>query len=111
MKLLLLKSFFRKVSEHNSTATSKTTALGFALAKILALPKPATPPAQPSPKIGVRLALWFSFIWLMIKASKLGVASPVVEINMMSVISSFLLLERARHFSMASMEYCNERLM
>src|SRR5665647_2958131 len=70
IKLLLLKSFRKKVSEHNSTATSNTTASGFAFANMFAFEYPATPPPHPKPKTAIRPIFWFSLILLMMSASK-----------------------------------------
>src|ERR1044071_2097933 len=101
IKLLLLMSLLIKVSEHNSTATSKTTASGLALAAVHALAKPEAPPAQPSPNTGVRFTCGLSFILLMIRASRLGVANPVDETKMRSVISFLSRPEDLRQSSMA----------
>lgn len=78
MKLLLLKSSRRNVSEHSSAATSATTASGSAFASVHAFAKPDVPP-QPNPKTVMRFTFGFSLILFIISASMLGVASPVVE--------------------------------
>src|SRR5665648_961337 len=100
IKLLLLKSFRRKVSEHNSTATNNTTASGFAIARVFAFAYPETPPPQPKPKTDILLIFWFSLILLMMSASKLGVESPVVETKIRSVISSLFICAEEMHLSL-----------
>src|SRR6202035_1307973 len=93
------------VKEHNSIATSNTIASGLALATTSALAIPDTPPAQPRPHTGILLMRGFNFNLLMSNASILGVASPVVDTTMMSVMSLALTPARIVHSSIALEEY------
>src|ERR1700676_1497258 len=93
------------VKEHNSIATSKTTASGLAWATTFALAMPDTPPAQPRPHTGIRFMRGFNFNLLMSNASTLGVARPVVDTTIISVISFALMSARMVHSSIALEAY------
>jgi hypothetical protein len=94
--LLFDVSLLRKVSAHSSTTRYITLLPGRASAIAAAREMPTTPPAQPRPKIGRR---WMSRRILSrstTSASRLGVATPVVDATTMVSMSSTFSLASAR---------------
>ena len=65
--------------EHSSTVTNRIVLFSLAAARRAAVARPLTPPAQPRPNSGTRSASARKPIFPATRASRLGVAMPVVE--------------------------------
>ena len=76
-----LGSFGRAHSVHRSTVRKRTFAPGLPCARRAARAKPATPPPQPSPKIGRRSMSGRKSSRFISRASRLGMASPVMVLT------------------------------
>ena len=94
--LLLVQSSRRNDKAHNSTTRSSTISPGCASAWLAARARPMTPPAQPNPKIGNRLTSRRNCIRSINRASRLGVAMPVVDTVTTASIWCLPILARSR---------------